>query len=794
MKKRNLLLISTIMIMCMVAPFVLGACAGFSLTISAPALKFEDGVVSWNSVSSAKGYQITLYDDEDGVMGAQSGESFVIHSNKYALTADGVYWVGVRILSGNEFLNDSPESYILVEKKDTQSNVEVPGPDDPDDNNGNSSGSSDTETDVFPSNAPALCLPTGAVQKFNYISSASIGGISVPLTENTGVVSSVSVLGTELDDRYWSYDSQNGAVELELPTFSGVDSGIDTKFTATTSDGENFDFYVTKTGIANLPVSLDVPSYGAYVYCKNSSTASDGLTVSFSSSASIYAISVDGVRIANSTSNYSATSKSVVFKEGYLNSLSYGLHEVQLFTGKGILDFYLFVYSSSIMCYDLQFDFDDSYPDVILTWQVDYPIDRYEVVVNGDVYSSDEYPDRFDGNSFSLKGIIGESASVCIRSYVQSVDTPASSATVNYADQTGSIAKYLDPTKGFTYLSKTFNRYIDSTEEMDVLAYYMILYYDDLDTKSFNTVNGFITMSYVDVYVDSQSTGIIDASGVMNAFKDSCAKYKESLKYTYAAQELSDGAYRIGLSMTSKNEALYDSESKYTESSSNEFHLTRSSRSADFDDFAINGREGAVVETSDQLFFAVEAGFRPLPVAGSIAENLYALAKDVCRTWIDDDMTDYEKVHAIYDWLGKNVVYDYNLVSSMEGIKPSESRYDPFYSYDSFYLEGVFENGIAVCNGISKTFVLLCAIEGITAVKVNGTSSGGAHAWNKVYINEKWYIVDSTWSNQKSTNYKESFTHEFLLITTEESASSRTETTEDTLKYYCGDTQYTSYY
>ena len=127
----------------------------------------------------------------------------------------------------------------------------------------------------------------------------------------------------------------------------------------------------------------------------------------------------------------------------------------------------------------------------------------------------------------------------------------------------------------------------------------------------------------------------------------------------------------------------------------------------------------------------------------------------------------------------------------MDGIKPSESIYDPFYSYDSFYLEGVLENGIAVCNGIAKTFVLLCSIEGITAVKVNGqTSDKAPHAWNKVLINEKWYIVDSTWSNLKSTNYKESFTHEFLLITSSKSAKSRKENTEDTLVYYCGDTHY----
>ena len=104
----------------------------------------------------------------------------------------------------------------------------------------------------------------------------------------------------------------------------------------------------------------------------------------------------------------------------------------------------------------------------------------------------------------------------------------------------------------------------------------------------------------------------------------------------------------------------------------------------------------------------------------------------------------------------------------------------------------MLENGVAVCNGIAKTFVVLCGIEGITAVKVNGTVSGDAHAWNKVLINEKWYIVDSTWSNRKTTeNGKnvEKFSHEYLFLTTSESSADRTELTEDTLGYYCGDKQ-----
>lgn len=794
MKKRSRTIIAFILVLATILTFVLSACSDLRLKLAKPELTYDNGVVSWTSIGFADGYELSFYEDANGERGEQTGETLSLKITNYALTVDGVYWVGVRAVA--EKFNASDEAYLRVEKKNTEDDVTIPGGDDSDEGGagGDTSDPSggDTSHDVLPSGAPALHLPVGAQQKFNYISESAYGGVSVALTKETDAVARIFVAAGELTYG-WSYDAENNAVELEYALFDGLKEGTDTKFTAMTESGKTFDFYVTLTGVADMPSTVDLPGYGAYVYCKSSETASEGLTVTYSSPASTQAVSMDGSKLTYRTTIYSVTSGAVNFKEDYLKSLDYGLHEVELFTSKGVIDFYIFVYSSSIMCYDLHYELDDTYPDIALKWSVDYPIDKFEVYVNGTVYSSVDNPDLFDGNSFDLTGIIsaGSTCSAYVKSYVNAVDTPATSATAVYADYSSAIADYLDPSKGFTYFDKTYNRYIDSEEEMDVLAYYMIIYNYKLDEKSFNTSSGSKLMTYMDIY-PAPSLGVTQASDIMQMFAESCGKYKESIKYLYAAVALPDGAYRIGLSMTSQNEALYDSETSYTESLSNEFHLTRSLRPSSFEDFAINDREGVVVETSDQLFFAIEAGLKPLPVAGSVAEGLYELAKDVCRTYIDDDMTDYEKVHAIYDWLGKNVVYDYNIVKEMGNIKPSSSLYDKFYSYDCFYLEGVLENGVAVCNGIAKTFVVLCGIEGITAVKVNGSASGGAHAWNKVLINEKWYIVDSTWSNRKTTeNGKnvEKFTHEYLFLTTSESSADRTELTEDTLGYYCGDKQ-----
>ena len=150
-------------------------------------------------------------------------------------------------------------------------------------------------------------------------------------------------------------------------------------------------------------------------------------------------------------------------------------------------------------------------------------------------------------------------------------------------------------------------------------------------------------------------------------------------------------------------------------------------------------------------------------------------------------MTDAEKVHVIYDWMGKNVVYDYSAADEMDGVNVNSDAYNAFYKYNCFFLEGVFDDGVAVCNGIAKAVTLLCGIENITCLKVGGTSRGVKHAWNKVFVDGVWYVVDSTWSNAPAVGDIEMFDHDYLMLSTPEAATNHKEDTEDTLPYYAPD-------
>jgi hypothetical protein len=95
-------------------------------------------------------------------------------------------------------------------------------------------------------------------------------------------------------------------------------------------------------------------------------------------------------------------------------------------------------------------------------------------------------------------------------------------------------------------------------------------------------------------------------------------------------------------------------------------------------------------------------------------------------------------------------------------------------NYNCFYLEGVFIDKTAVCDGISKAFSLLCRMEGIECYRVTGTSRGVGHAWNKIVINGKVYVVDATWGDANNNN-NQYLMHSYFMISDVEAIEDHTE-------------------
>ncbi len=172
-------------------------------------------------------------------------------------------------------------------------------------------------------------------------------------------------------------------------------------------------------------------------------------------------------------------------------------------------------------------------------------------------------------------------------------------------------------------------------------------------------------------------------------------------------------------------------------------------RADDYEGFAINTNNKGTfpVYNSEELWWALQQNYLPtFPSEGSKAELFYERAKMILRDIITDDMDELDKVIAISEYLIDAVAYDYD---SLDALKAPDNDVTTNVCY---YLEGVFERGIAVCDGKSKAFVLLCRIEGIECVRDsgNGRDGGVGHAWNYVNVNDVWYLVDTTHADSNS--------------------------------------------
>lgn len=194
---------------------------------------------------------------------------------------------------------------------------------------------------------------------------------------------------------------------------------------------------------------------------------------------------------------------------------------------------------------------------------------------------------------------------------------------------------------------------------------------------------------------------------------------------------------------------------------------SNSTRTDDFDDFKIDKTIKTMKVThSWQLAYCLEQGYRPICTPGSGAESIYNKAKAVLREICDDSMNDFEKTHAIYEWLILNVNYDQKALQIAEQNNYASSKLS---QYDSWYAEGVFNTGVAVCEGYAKAFLIMARIEGIPMIYVTGNQ----HAWNKVYINGNWYSVDATHGDTQQNLDKVEIFNNFNFLVTDEYKSSK---------------------
>lgn len=147
------------------------------------------------------------------------------------------------------------------------------------------------------------------------------------------------------------------------------------------------------------------------------------------------------------------------------------------------------------------------------------------------------------------------------------------------------------------------------------------------------------------------------------------------------------------------------------------------------------------VETSQQLYYVVENKYKPILKKNSIAEKIYFTAKDILNSIIDDTMNEYQKAKQIYNYICSEISYDY--------ITSGESTYY-LNENQAYFLEGVFLNQNAVCDGKSKAYSLLCNMENINNVRVTAINDKyQGHAYNYIKIFDKWYLSCTTFGSHR---------------------------------------------
>ena len=120
-------------------------------------------------------------------------------------------------------------------------------------------------------------------------------------------------------------------------------------------------------------------------------------------------------------------------------------------------------------------------------------------------------------------------------------------------------------------------------------------------------------------------------------------------------------------------------------------------------------------------------------------------------TKLEKGMSEYQRELFIHDYIIDNCEYDESVILNENTIT---TRSDVFESY------GALVDNLAVCEGYSRAFQMLCHGVGIKCINLIGQSEDVLHMWSAVELGGDWYYVDTTWDD----NDDEAFRYDYFNI------------------------------
>lgn len=277
---------------------------------------------------------------------------------------------------------------------------------------------------------------------------------------------------------------------------------------------------------------------------------------------------------------------------------------------------------------------------------------------------------------------------------------------------------------------KTPNKTLSNRDELIYALDYMAFY------KIKDKISYYISDSYASTFYNiySEFNKAISTSNIADNYPN-YLNYDLYDKYKVITVTLSIQPLAIN------SPSYIDTESIFI----NEFDYQKNvdKRDKQFENFPLYLNNNGLINVNDSesLWYAVSQNYYPITKENSVEDKIFKEAKNVLRRIIDDNMTQLNKVKQIYNYLTSEVKYDFNTAYSDIKLLNKEQCY---------YLEGVFLNHYAVCDGKSKAFVLLCKLEGIDSVRVTDFKDNFlGHAYNYVKVDDKWYLTCSTFGSNR---------------------------------------------
>lgn len=164
--------------------------------------------------------------------------------------------------------------------------------------------------------------------------------------------------------------------------------------------------------------------------------------------------------------------------------------------------------------------------------------------------------------------------------------------------------------------------------------------------------------------------------------------------------------------------------------------------------------DGAVLEP-EYHYDAVEAERRRHRVAEAIAQGL-------TEAGVLSTDSETEKATKVHDYVARIAVYDFEALAQIESLQGRISTSPRVAQSQQAY--GILVDGTAVCNGYAQAFQLMADAAGLDVVTVTGMDlagvGGGSHAWNRVWVEGAWRVVDVTWDDAEGGEPR----RDYLLI------------------------------